>query len=100
MVRLLGVGPRLAESPPDSLATQGPIRPQPHSVPLHFAWPCPAVVAHRAVVGWKCEITQGWRIMIGWHVSTFDMVKNLDGHTAEYSPPYQFFPIVSLSQSS
>jgi hypothetical protein len=39
MVRLLGVGPRLAESPPDSLATGGLIRPQPHPVPLHFTLP-------------------------------------------------------------
>ncbi len=30
---------RLAESPPDSLATQGPIHPQPHPVPLHFMDP-------------------------------------------------------------
>jgi hypothetical protein len=29
----------LAESPPDSLATQGPIHPQPHPVPLHFMDP-------------------------------------------------------------
>jgi len=34
-----GVVPRLAESPPDSLAAQEPIHPQPHPVPLYIVHP-------------------------------------------------------------
>ncbi len=50
---------RLAESPPDSLATQGPIHPQPRPVPLHLAWPTTPLVyplRRRLMVGWSPEM--------------------------------------------
>jgi len=45
------VSSRLAESPPDSLATQGPIHPQPHPVPLHLVHP--RSHDRRAVAWWR-----------------------------------------------